>query len=275
MSGDSANALSRLTHWLGPQRGVRRCGIAHRIDGLAPQTFAVIAVDALAELTPIARRPRVGAWVSVDAQLFVEASAAAVILLGPSGEPRRVPVDLSNGIVRSRVNLDEPGEWTVQVVATFPSGPEPVLEAHLFAGVEPKRAFEEPKPKPKLINLPDIEVLMGLLNSERREHGLPSVVRKSSLDAVARGHAAAMARTTRVAHDSGDGDPVDRVRASGTEAHVVGENVARAANATAAHHALWQSPSHRGNMLSPRFSHIGVGVVHDSDGVWVTEVFTD
>ena len=41
-----------------------------------------------------------------------------------------------------------------------------------------------------------------------------------------------------------------------------------------AHRALWASPSHRDNMLQPRFDRVGVGVCTDPDGsVWVTEAF--
>ncbi len=271
VTGDESTAKARFRAWLGTGARPRRCGIAHRVDALGRVTYAAITVDALAELAPIQRRTRVGAWVSIDARLLVDATAAAVVLLGPDGEPRRVTADLANGTIRSRVNLDQPGPWTVQLVATLPSGPEPVLEVRLHAGVDPPTEVDEPAP----LALPDVQVLMRFLNAARRDRGLPPVLRTPSLDAAAAAHAAAMAHAERLAHDSGDGDPVERVQASGARAIVVGENIARAGDATAAHRALWESPSHRGNMLARRFAHVGIGVVRDAGGVWVTELFTD
>jgi uncharacterized protein YkwD len=55
-----------------------------------------------------------------------------------------------------------------------------------------------------------------------------------------------------------------------------GENVAHNLDVTHAHRAQWASPSHRENLLQPRFDRIGIGVALDPDGsIWVCEVFAD
>jgi uncharacterized protein YkwD len=55
-----------------------------------------------------------------------------------------------------------------------------------------------------------------------------------------------------------------------------GENVAHAIDVTRAHRALWASPSHRENLLQPRFDRVGIGIALDADGsIWVCEVFAD
>jgi uncharacterized protein YkwD len=56
----------------------------------------------------------------------------------------------------------------------------------------------------------------------------------------------------------------------------VGENVARARTLQRAHRVLWDSPSHRGNVLDPGFDALGIGVVRTDDGdVVVCELFVD
>jgi uncharacterized protein YkwD len=55
----------------------------------------------------------------------------------------------------------------------------------------------------------------------------------------------------------------------------VGENVAHAASVLLAHRALYESPSHRANLLQGAFDRLGVAVLRDADGsVWVDEIFT-
>jgi hypothetical protein len=44
-------------------------------------------------------------------------------------------------------------------------------------------------------------------------------------------------------------------------ARPIGENVARASSASEAHAMLLASPGHRDNIVNPRFTHVGIGVV--------------
>ena len=67
----------------------------------------------------------------------------------------------------------------------------------------------------------------------------------------------------------------ERLSASGIETLAYGENVARAASAGRGHRVIWASPSHRGNLLEPRYRAVGVGTARGPDGVWVCEVFAE
>jgi uncharacterized protein YkwD len=83
-----------------------------------------------------------------------------------------------------------------------------------------------------------------------------------------------MAAAHDLAHDAGDGSPVDRLRAAGLDARDVGENVAHAPSIALAHRALWASPSHRANLLGAEFDRVGVAVSRDERGdSWVAETF--
>ena len=54
----------------------------------------------------------------------------------------------------------------------------------------------------------------------------------------------------------------------------VGENIGKGGSVSSIFNALVASPSHFDNMVDPRFTHIGVGVFIDGNGViWTTHVF--
>jgi uncharacterized protein YkwD len=83
-----------------------------------------------------------------------------------------------------------------------------------------------------------------------------------------------MAEARRVAPDTGQGTPLERAERAGIVASALGENVAHAMDARGAHRTLWASPSHRGNLLDPRFDRVGIGTALGDDGtLWVCEVF--
>jgi uncharacterized protein YkwD len=83
-----------------------------------------------------------------------------------------------------------------------------------------------------------------------------------------------MAMARELAHDVGDGDPLERLHVAGLDPRSAGENVAHAATVPLAHRALWASPSHRANLLGREYDRVGVGVARDTHGdVWVVETF--
>src|SRR5262249_52470190 len=117
-------------------------------------------------------------------------------------------------------------------------------------------------------------LLARMVDTARASEGLEPLTRARALDALAQAHAERMLRAKSLAHDVGDLDPASRVEAAGLDLREVGENVAHAPSVALAHRALWESPSHRGNLLGARFDRLGVGVARADDGtVWVTELF--
>jgi uncharacterized protein YkwD len=276
---DSAAANQRLLAWLeeSPTEGRARCGVA--VQPASPgneDVIAVLAVGAQADLTALPTRARTSSWIDVDARALVPASGATVVALGPRGAPRKLPTSFSDGRVRARANVDQPGPWLFQVVLQTERGPAPVLEAYVFAGVEPG-AWPSlgPAPGEGVSREGDAsQTLERMVAEARASESLRALVRMPSLDRIATAHAERMMRASRLAHDAGDGDPVERVDAAGIAVREVGENIAHAPTLALAHRALWSSPSHRSNLLEPRFERLGVGVVTGADGsVWATELF--
>jgi uncharacterized protein YkwD len=271
--------LARLRPWLEQERAprTRRCGVAAGVsaDG-ATHALVVVAVDALADLAPLPTRARAGQWLTVEARLRVPASGGRVVVMHAAEAPRTVPSWFDGTTLRARFAPDRPGEIAVQVVADLPTGPRPVLEATVFADVEPP-SHEEPRPAPGEDAAPgagDDARLAAMVAAARASAGLGPLARDGRLDAVARAHATRMAAAHDLAHDAGDGDPVDRLRAAGLDPRDTGENLAHAATVPLAHRSLWASPSHRANLLGRDYDRLGVAVVRDEHGdAWVVETF--
>jgi len=275
---DQVTTLARLGVWLGGSRAPRfqRCGVAAGASSSGARALVVIAVEALADLAPLPTRARSGQWLTVEARLRAPATGGRVVVLGPGGAPRTVPSWFDGTTLRARFAPDRAGETTVQVVADLAGGPRPVLEATVFADVEPQ-AHEPDRTAPGeevVTGADDDERLAAMVVRARASASLSPLARDARLDGVAREHAKRMAELHQLAHDAGDGDPLERLRAAGLEAGDTGENVAHAASIGLAHRAFWASPSHRANILSREFDRIGVAVVRDDHGeAWAVETF--
>jgi uncharacterized protein YkwD len=193
-----------------------------------------------------------------------------------AGAPRTVPSWTTGNVVRARFATERPGELDVQVIADVSGGPRPVLEATVFVDAEPSRG-EDGRSAPGEHEggaSSEDEQLAGMIGAARASVGLPPLHRDPRLDRLALEHAGVMARSRELAHDAGDGDPLDRMHAAGLDPHLAGENVAHAATLALAHRAIWASPSHRLNLLGRAYDRVGLGVVRDARGeFWVVETF--
>lgn len=277
---DHESTVKKLAAWRTTFHdiGERRCGVA---SGYAPdgtQVVAAIALDAVADLvTPVPVKTHPGTWLTVDAKLLVPATGAHVVLVGPGGETRTVPTSFDSGTVRARFTADRPGAFTVQVVAEVATGPRPILEAQLFADVEPPTVMPNlaaPGEGAATSATDKRDALFKMIAALRVEQHLPAVVRDARLDAIAVAHAQRMKDAHTVGHDIGDGDPATRLQRAGLTAREAGENVAHAQTVQLAHRALWASPSHRQNLQRSEYDRVGIAVLDDPDGsVWACEVF--
>jgi hypothetical protein len=287
--------------WLSNQPGAAewRCGVARRRGAASGDIVVGVVVDALADLDPMPIQARLGQWLRLDAHLLQPALDGRVVLLGPRGMPMTVPSRLTPTELHSVFSLDQPGLWRIQVLLGAARGPRPALEAWVFVDEPPNYAAgATPAPGEHLArNLGPSSLapalarsLFEMLNAARASEQLPPLRRDPRLDALALAHAEAMWGSGQTAHDAGDGSPLDRVVRGQVRAFRVGENVAHTSTLAAAHRALWNSPSHRGNLLDMSFDAVGVGVVvEEAPGpggaasardpalrsVWVCELFAD
>jgi uncharacterized protein YkwD len=275
---DRAATLEKLGAWLGagPTAPLRRCGVASGMASDATRALVVIAVDALADLAPLPTHARAGQWLTVEARLSAPARGGRVVVMGEDEAPRTVPTWFDGSALHARFAPDRAGEIAVQVVADLGTGPRPVLEATVFADVDPSSRDRE-RAAPGEDAAPgagDDARLAAMVTAARASAGLSPLARDLRLDALAREHATRLAAAHELVHDAGDGDPLERLHAAGLEPRQAGENLAHATSVPLAHRALWASPSHRANLLGREFERLGVGVVRDAQGdAWVVETF--
>ncbi|HEV2417491.1 MAG TPA: CAP domain-containing protein [Terriglobia bacterium] len=92
-------------------------------------------------------------------------------------------------------------------------------------------------------------------------------------------HSEDMATQHYFSHVDPNGNtPIERVTRLGVQWRAMGENIAKNFTVAAAEEAFMNEPrfqnNHRGNILNPRYNHIGVGIVQGADGmVYVTQEF--
>jgi uncharacterized protein YkwD len=133
--------------------------------------------------------------------------------------------------------------------------------------------------------LRDLESMMlELVNEVRNEHlprwlGTAHLLWSEELAAVARGHSADMLRRQYVSHISPEGiTAAQRINNYGVRYVACGENIGvfygQAAASTHAvndiHNAFMNQPrsltNHRGNLLNPIWTHVGIGISYNPDG---------
>ncbi|MDX1412946.1 MAG: CAP domain-containing protein [Candidatus Promineifilaceae bacterium] len=138
------------------------------------------------------------------------------------------------------------------------------------------------------LNLTELETLMfGLVNSARQAHlprwlGGPNLRWHERLAEVARGHSMDMIKRHYVEHTSLEGVKVaQRIERSQIRYMACGENIGVVYGAAShgdqgiieVHKAFMNQPkrltNHRGNLLNPIWSHVGIGVAYDPGGTLI------
>jgi uncharacterized protein YkwD len=117
-----------------------------------------------------------------------------------------------------------------------------------------------------------------LINQDRKDHGLPQLQLDSTVANVARAHSADMRDRNYYSHTSPDGTTFSvRLKNGGVSFRAAGENLARMSNisdpASFANSELLKDSGHRSNLLSNRYTHVGVGVARSGDTYWITQDF--
>lgn len=113
--------------------------------------------------------------------------------------------------------------------------------------------------------------LLALINRDRAAAGLGPMVLRDDVAAIALAHSHRMADAGTIWHNDDYFTPASRSR---LDAAALAENVALNASLTDAHDRLMNSPGHRANILDPRLSVVGIGVVRDAAATnYITQNF--
>ena len=156
-----------------------------------------------------------------------------------------------------------PGVYGVELIADSQYGPVVLNNHRVYVGVPPPEAPLTRLRAPEPVHDPFLAArqLAELINLKRQKSGRQALVWHASLSKLARTHAVEMARRNALAHASpSSGTLVMRLREKGISVRLVAENLAEAANPSAALQAFMGSPGHKRNLLLHPLTHVGVGV---------------
>lgn len=121
---------------------------------------------------------------------------------------------------------------------------------------------------------PDEEALINFVNEARRAHGLGPLAVDTMLVHLARKKSKDMIDNDYFAHDSPTyGSPFDMMRSAGVAYSRAAENISTTVDPAVAHDAFMNSSGHRANILSPGFTHIGIGMVRENGAQRTTQLF--
>jgi uncharacterized protein YkwD len=163
------------------------------------------------------------------------------------------------------------------LASTLSPTPVTTLRSFAFAG-----SMQHVYPLPVRVASPKVDedlelAVLNLINQERVSTGLAPLMPHATIQTAARAHGREMFAWGYLTHVSRDGrTPHDRLLNLGIRVRLIGENLAYAADARAAHDALMASEAHRRNILFPDYRLVGIAVVDGgSEGVIVVEDFSD
>jgi uncharacterized protein YkwD len=112
-----------------------------------------------------------------------------------------------------------------------------------------------------------------LVNVERKARGLAPYAFSKELAQVGREHSAKMASARQVQHDL-ESTVEERIRTVLPDTCTFGENISKHTSIDYSLGDLLMSPGHRANLLSDRFTEIGVGIARGPDGfLYITQEF--
>ncbi|WP_207644308.1 CAP domain-containing protein [Desulfolucanica intricata] len=113
------------------------------------------------------------------------------------------------------------------------------------------------------INTSDEQTMLELVNNERKAAGLQPLASDPKLTQLARMKAQDMIDNNYFSHNSPIyGSPFDMMKSNGVSYRYAGENLAGASDVNTAHTNLMNSPGHKANILNPKYTKVGIGVVN-------------
>jgi uncharacterized protein YkwD len=259
------------------RREITHCGIGTARAG--DRDVAVwVGSRRTVDLEPVPAASEIGARLTVKGVAMGAADGAIQAFLGlPDGSVRRLDVEaLGAGRFAVPLRLERAGRYELELQVDLGGGAETASLLPLYAGTQPDSrptiAAKGADAEPSSTEAPDAQIFT-LVNAARERLGVAKLVRDARLDRVALTHSADMVALGYFGHRSPSGAMLaDRLRATGLRPTAFGENVARSSSASRVHRNLMSSPSHRMELLSSSYTHLGVGVTRDGDDLVVTEV---
>ena len=143
----------------------------------------------------------------------------------------------------------------------------------------PTPTTEAPVPQPSELSAPSAAMtaeqqeIFDYVNDERRQRGLQELTPVDDLVIEAQRWAMNMSTGPSAGAYFLHRDPLDMNIVSNWV--FLGENIGRGSNLPLVHQGLMNSQGHRENILSPRFTRLGVGVAFNYNQFYVCQIFME
>jgi uncharacterized protein YkwD len=245
-------------------------------DGLL--VYVVALTFRFVELTPMPRAVAQGTPIVLSGRLTHGYTAPELAVTRPDGQVVR-GTPATGSAFEFRVAADAPGVYRIELLAQSKLGIAVVANFPLYVGEAPSERIELAAPEAPVSNPEEAaQRLLAMINRERGAGRLAPLAFDRTLSDVASAHVVDMLATGFVGHTSPTtGTASERVSRAGIRTSLVLENIGRGYSLGEVHAGLMQSPGHRGNMLHPQATHVGIAVaVHEESGhsvYLVTELF--
>jgi uncharacterized protein YkwD len=235
-------------------------------------------------IRPLPVCPDPGIRQEISVQLLRGYSHPRWLMTTPRGDVTQGSLLYEEGHWKGKVPLDAGrGEYTFELIANGPTGPEVAALFPLFAGVErPLLPRTKAHPAPERYRTPAAaeQALLALINKARQALELPSLPMDAKLSSIAREHAMQLLFERHATHRTArTGALTDRLRKAGTHFERALENVSLSPSPEAAHERFMSSPGHRINVLDPSVTKLGIGVAMErtstEDVLAVCQVFIE
>lgn len=253
------------------------------IGGVAEaEGFGIVVVIALSRrpirLKPVPRALSAPGEIELDGRLLGPFARPELAHTRPGGETRIEALGPGPEF-RIRVDLAETGRHRLEIVAHGPDGPSVIINFPIYVGVPVDEAIETAAASKRAARPDQTQRrLFDLINADRAKAGLEVLTLDPELGEIALRHSQDMRDNDFVAHVSPTtGSSEERLLKGGIKTALAAENIGKGYSPDEIHRGLMDSPGHRGAILLPGATHVGIGVASkrelDRTTYFVTELF--
>ena len=242
-------------------------------------TIAILTLSTrFIELEPLSRRVEGGT--RLRGRLLEGYARPELAVAPPLGEVVRMSAGEGDQI-DAEIPLSAPGAYKVEILARGPRGDTVIANFPLYVGTDPpgEIVLQTSGGEDTDTDADSVaRTLFRQMNATRAQNGLPPLLEHEGLAGVARAHSRDMVDNNFVGHTSPtSGSAPDRVRGAGYRSGLILENIGRGYSSAEIHRGLLASPGHAANILNRDVTHVGIGVVAETEGsrqaFVATEVF--
>jgi hypothetical protein len=220
------------------------------------------------ELQAIPRSVAVGGSIVLAGKLTHGFAAPELAITRPDGQVVR-GTPTTGSAFEFRVPAENAGVYRVEILGVSALGITVVANFPVYVGEPPNDSIELGAIEAPISDPAEAaKRLLAMLNHERHAIGVTELLPDPQLAQIAAAHNADMLAHGFVGHTSQTtGTAADRVARAGVRTGLILENIGRGYSLSEVHAGLMESPGHRGNLLNPQATNVGIAVsISDEDG---------